>query len=303
MTRPLTRDGRIVNAMTVDLEDWFHAWNLGIDRSDWDRQALRVAIGTEVLLDLFREAGVKATFFVLAWVAERQPNLIRRLVAEGHELASHGYAHELVHAIGEQAFAADLLRAREVFAGIVDAPVHGYRAPTFSIAPAATPWAHRTLRETGHRYSSSVFPGRHAGAAARDLPPGPFQPFADGVGEIPMTALRAGGRMLPASGGGWFRMLPYQASAALLRRVNTAEQRPGIFYIHPWELDPDQPRVRGLSARKTFQHYLNIDRTAPRMRRLLRDFAWDRMDVVFGSAIGDAAPAAGDGRTPLRAAA
>ncbi|MBX9699976.1 MAG: polysaccharide deacetylase family protein, partial [Acetobacteraceae bacterium] len=207
---------RLVNALSVDVEDWFQVENYGaaVPRAHWGVLEPRVAASTHRLLDVFAEAGAKATFFTLGWVAERNRELIRRIVADGHELASHGQDHERVAAIGPERFAADLRRAKAVLEDIGGVAVAGYRAPTFSIGPRSTPWAHDILAETGHRYSSSVFPGRHEGAAAADLPLVPFRPSPSGVPEIPMTALRhgaLGARAIPVSGGGWFRMMPYPA--------------------------------------------------------------------------------------------
>ncbi|MBY0334005.1 MAG: DUF3473 domain-containing protein [Acetobacteraceae bacterium] len=296
MTAPAPR---VVNALSVDVEDWFQVENYGavIARERWDGLEARVAASTGRLLDLFAACGVQATFFTLGWVAGRNPALIRRIVAEGHELASHGHRHERVAAIGPERFAADLRDARHVLEDIGGVAVTGYRAPTFSIGPRSTPWAHDILAETGHRYSSSIFPGRHEGAGAPDLPLTPFRPSASGVPEIPMTALRPAvlrGRAIPVSGGGWFRMMPYAAFARLLRAVNAAERRRGVFYVHPWEVDPGQPRPAGVPALKRFKHGVGLASTEARLGRLLHDFAWDRMDRVFAAEIAasDKAPAA-----------
>jgi polysaccharide deacetylase family protein (PEP-CTERM system associated) len=277
------------NAMTVDVEDWFQVQAFAgvIPRAEWEMLDRRVEANTDRILDHFARRGVSATFFTLGWVAERHPALIRRIVAAGHELASHGQNHELVHEIGEAAFRADIRRAKAALEDAAGVPVLGYRAPTFSVGPR-TPWAHRVLAEEGYGYSSSVFPVRHDLYGAPDAPREPHRPSADGVPELPMTTVRAGGRNLPCAGGGWFRLVPYAVFKAGLARVNARENRPGIFYFHPWEVDPDQPRVpAGRLSR--FRHYTGIRSMMDRLDSLLGDFAWDRMDRVFARDI--AAPA------------
>lgn len=275
------------NAMTVDVEDWFQVQAFAgvIDRTTWDALEPRVAASTTVILDRFAAAGVRATFFTLGWVAERQPALIRRIVAEGHELASHGFGHERVHEIGEQAFRADIRRAKQLLEQVGGCAVTGYRAPTFSISRTLTPWAHRVLAEEGYRYSSSVFPIRHDLYGSAEAPCEPHRPAPDGVVELPMTTLRAFGRNLPCSGGGWFRLLPYGLFRTALRRVNGADGRAGIFYFHPWELDAEQPRVASAPLRSRLRHYTGIPAMPGRIDRLLQDFAWGRLDEVHADAI------------------
>lgn len=271
------------NAMSVDVEDWFQvqAYAGAIPRGSWDAQASRVEANTDRVLAAFDRAGVRATFFTLGWVAERRPALLRRIAAAGHEVASHGHGHELVHAIGEARFRADVRRARRVLEDVAGVPVRGYRAPTFSISPRATPWAHRVLAEEGYGYSSSVFPIRHDLYGAPDAPRVPHRPAPDGVTEVPMTTLRAAGRNLPMAGGGWFRLMPYAAFRAGLRRANRADG-PGVFYFHPWEVDPGQPRVPAAPRLSRFRHRVGLATMEARLDRLLRDFAWGRMDEVFG---------------------
>ena len=279
------------HAMTVDVEDWFQVQAFAgvIDRAAWDGLASRVVANTEAVLEDFAAAGVLATFFTLGWVAERHPGLIRRIAAAGHEVASHGHGHAPVVALGAAAFRADIHRARMTLEDACGQPVVGYRAPTFSIGPA-TPWAHTILAEEGHRYSSSVFPIRHDLYGAPDAPRGPHRPHADGVVELPMTTLRAFGRNLPCAGGGWFRLLPYAVFRTGLRRVEATETTPGIFYFHPWEIDPGQPRVTSAALRSRLRHYSGLATMRARIRLLLRDFAWGRMDAVHAAAI--AAPPA-----------
>jgi polysaccharide deacetylase family protein (PEP-CTERM system associated) len=212
---------------------------------------------------------VRATFFVLGWVAERHPDLVRRIAEEGHEVASHGYGHERVDCIGEAAFRRDIRRAKSILEGITGTQVLGYRAPTFSISATDTPWAHRVLREEGHAYSSSVFPIHHDNYGSAETPVVPYQPSPDAVLEMPMTILRAMGRNLPCSGGGWFRLLPYWLFRLGLQRVNATEGREGIFYFHPWEVDPGQPRVTTAGAKASFRHYVGQRSMAERIDRLL----------------------------------
>jgi polysaccharide deacetylase family protein (PEP-CTERM system associated) len=274
------------NAMSVDVEDWFQvqAFARTIRREAWEALDRRVEANTDRILERFAAHGVRATFFTLGWVAERHPALIRRIVAGGHELASHGHGHELVHEIGAEAFRADIRRAKQVLEDISGTPVIGYRAPTFSIGPQ-TPWAHAILAEEGHRYSSSIFPVKHDLYGAPDAPRGPHRPRADGVMEVPMTTVRAAGRNLPCSGGGWFRLVPYALFRAGLQRVNRRERRAGVFYFHPWEVDPAQPRVAEAPRLSRFRHYTGIPAMMARLDRLLTDFAWGRMDEVFADAL------------------
>ena len=282
----MERQVRPSNAMSVDVEEWFQVQNYAasIPRDGWDGLESRVEASTDRLLDLFAACGVRATFFTLGWIAERHPSLIRRIVAGGHELASHGHGHEQVFAIGPARFRADIRRAKAVLEDAGGVAVAGYRAPTFSLTPARTPWAYDILAEEGHRYSSSVFPGRHAGAGEDGLLP---TVQAGGVVELPLTALRAGGRCLPVAGGGWFRVTPGPLFAAALRRVN-AQGRRGVFYLHPWEIDPDQPRLPGMGWLQRRKHFTGLGTMATRLAALLdpaEGFAWGRMDEVFATAL------------------
>jgi polysaccharide deacetylase family protein (PEP-CTERM system associated) len=276
------------NAMSVDVEDWFQvqAYAGAISRDRWDGLDRRVEANTERVLALFERVGVRATFFTLGWVAERHPGLVRRIVAGGHELASHGHGHELVHQIGAERFRADVRHAKRVLEDIGGVPVAGYRAPTFSIGPKLTPWAHDVLAEEGYAYSSSLFPIRHDLYGDDAAPREPWLPSVLGVPELPMTTVRAFGRNLPCSGGGWFRLVPYPVFRTGLRRVNAVERRPGIFYFHPWEVDPGQPHVPEASRGARFRHRVGLESMAQRLEKLLRDFRWDRMDAVFADAIG-----------------
>ncbi len=274
----------IVNAMTIDVEDFFQvqAFAGRVSRDEWDSFPSRVERNTGRALDIYAETGAKATFFTLGWVARRFPGLIRRIVDEGHELASHGWAHHLVTDQTADEFRDDIRRTKALLEDLGGAPVTGFRAATFSIGRGNL-WAYDVLAEEGYLYSSSVYPIAHDLYGMPEAPRFPFRPTAAPVLEIPLTTVRLGGRNLPCSGGGYFRLLPYAVSRGAFRRVNRADGRPCIFYYHPWELDPDQPRVGGLSAKSRFRHYHNLHRMEGRLRSLLAQFRWDRMDRVFPS--------------------
>ena len=271
------------HAMTVDVEDWFQvqAFAGTIGRDAWDSLPRRVEANTDRMLALFDEARVHATFFTLGWVADRHPALVRRIVAAGHELASHGYAHRLVHEQAPTDFAEDVGRARRVLEDAGGVAVRGYRAPTFSIN-ARNPWAFDVLAREGYAYSSSVYPIRHDLYGMPGAPRRPHRVSGGALLEIPMTTLRLAGRVLPCAGGGYFRLLPYALFRAGLRRAGREGMR-GLFYTHPWEIDPGQPRVAAAPRLARFRHTVNLDRTAGRIARLLRDFSWDRMDRVFAA--------------------
>ncbi|GAB6054309.1 DUF3473 domain-containing protein [Magnetospira thiophila] len=282
-TAPGTDDKRpLVNAMTIDVEDYFQvqAFAKRVSREDWDGFPSRVVDNTVRALDLYAETGTKATFFTLGWVAERFPQLVRRIVDEGHELASHGWAHFLVTDQSPEQFRDDIRRTKALLEDVGGTRVTGYRAATFSIGRHNL-WAFDVLAEEGYAYSSSIYPIAHDLYGMPEAPRFAFQPTAAKIREIPLTTLRLGSRNLPCSGGGYFRLLPYAVSRQAMRRVNRDDRQPCIFYYHPWELDPDQPRMDGLSAKSRFRHYLNLHRMEHRLRRLLADFKWDRMDRVF----------------------
>ena len=275
-------DHPLTNALTVDVEDYFQVSAMAphIDRASWDSRPCRVERNVERLLDLFERHDARATFFTLGWVAERYPGLIREIVARGHELASHGYGHLRASEQIPQEFRQDLLRAKGVLEDTGGRPVVGYRAPSFSIGHGNL-WAFDVLLETGHRYSSSVYPVQHDHYGMPDAPRFPYD-VRPGLIEIPVTTTRLFERNLPVGGGGYFRLAPYALSRWALRRVNRIDRRPAIFYFHPWEIDPAQPRVAGTSLKTRFRHYVNLDKTEARLGRLLRDFHWGRVDQVFG---------------------
>lgn len=270
--------GRLCNAMTVDVEDYFQveAFADCIDRGQWPSLASRVENNVDRILAMFAASGVSATFFTLGWIAERHPAMVRRIVAAGHELASHGYAHRRADLQQPAEFRADIARARRLLEDTGGVAVRGYRAPTFSIN-ARNQWAFHILEEEGYAYSSSINPIRHDLYGMPDAPRTPFQPDGCALWEVPMTTLRLGSRNLPCAGGGYFRLLPYALFRCGLARVNRHENLTGIFYFHPWEIDPEQPRV-ACRWKSRLRHYTKLKHMAPKLGRLLHDFAWDRMD-------------------------
>jgi polysaccharide deacetylase family protein (PEP-CTERM system associated) len=270
------------NALSVDVEDWFQvgAFEKVIGKADWPGLESRVARNTDLVLDLFDRAGVKATFFTLGWVAERAPAQMRRIVAEGHEIASHGWDHDRVFTMTAEQFRADLRRARAAIEDAAGAAVTGYRAPSFSIDPR-TPWAHAVLAEEGYAYSSSVAPVKHDHYGWPESPRFAWRPLPDHrMIELPVTTAKLGRRTLAAGGGGFFRLLPYRFSHWAIGQVNGEAQRPAVFYFHPWEIDPGQPRVAGAPLRSRVRHYSKLSAMEGKLVRLLKDFAWGRVDAV-----------------------
>lgn len=271
------------NAMSIDVEDYFQvsAFAPHIRREDWDTLPCRVERNVDAILGLLDAADARATFFTLGWIAERYPQLVRRIVDNGHELASHGYGHQRASDLTPAEFRADIVRAKRILEDLGGVAVRGYRAPSFSINQANW-WAVEELENAGYVYSSSIYPVRHDHYGMPDAPRFPHRPNgAGGILELPPTTLPLLGRNLPAAGGGWFRLLPYAMSRWMLRRVNRQDRAPCMFYFHPWEIDPGQPRQSGLSARTRFRHYVNLQRMPDRLSRLLNDFEWDRVDRVF----------------------
>jgi len=281
---------KIVNAMTVDVEDYFQvqAFANHINRTDWDNLDCRVERNTDLILELFDAAGVKGTFFTLGWVAERYPGLTRRIVEQGHELASHGYAHIRADSQTNAEFRDDVRRTKQLLEDLGGSAVTGYRAATFSIGDSNL-WAFDVLAEEGYSYSSSIYPIRHDYYGMPAAPRFAFRPLENrGAVELPMTTIRLCGRNLPCSGGGYFRLLPYAASRWQMRRVNRLDRQPGIFYFHPWEVDPDQPRQREIGFKTRFRHYTGLRHMQGRLRRLLHDFDWGPMRTVFADQIPEA---------------
>ncbi len=271
----------MLNALTVDVEDYFQVSAMAphIPRGDWDSIPCRVEVNVDKLLGMFADTNTHGTFFTLGWIAQRYPNLVRRIVDAGHELASHGYAHLRATDQTQSAFRDDVDKAKKLLEDIAGSAVVGYRAPSFSIT-AANPWAFDCLVSAGYRYSSSVYPVAHDHYGIPDAPRFPHRPRA-GLLEIPITTVRVFGRNLPAGGGGYFRLAPYRLSRWAIERFNACEKRPAIFYMHPWEIDPEQPRVPGTSLKTRFRHYVNLRKTESRLARLLGDFRWGRVDQAF----------------------
>jgi polysaccharide deacetylase family protein (PEP-CTERM system associated) len=273
----------VVNAMSVDVEDYFHvnAFDGIVPRARWAELESRVCRNTERLLELFEASGVTATFFVLGWVAERFPALVSRIAKQGHEIASHGYAHRLIYRQTPDAFRDDVRRAKDLLESSAGVRVDGFRAPSYSVT-ARTLWALDVLIEEGHRYDASIFPIRHD---RYGMPHSPRHPYvltrqAGSLVEAPASTVRCGRVNLPVAGGGYFRILPYAWTHWGIRRINRREGRPAIFYLHPWEIDPWQPRLRaGWVSR--FRHYRNLSKTEPRLRRLLRDFRFSTVQRVL----------------------
>lgn len=271
-----------LNAMTVDVEDYFQvsAFDPFVDRSTWGDYESRVEASTDRILALFEQYGVQGTFFTLGWVAEKYPALVRRIVEGGHELACHGWDHIMVTRLSRDEFAHDIKRAKEILEDTTGAAVRGYRAPSYSFTKQ-NDWAHSVLAEQGYRYSSSVAPIKHDLYGIPDAPRF-SHPRADGaVIELPITTTEVLGRNIPCGGGGWFRLYPYQLSQWAIKRVHQKDRERAIFYFHPWEIDPEQPRIEGLNFRTRFRHYQNLARMEPRVERLLQDFNWGTMAEVF----------------------
>ena len=271
----------LTNALTIDVEDYFQvsAFAPYIRRSEWDARECRIERNVGRILELLAQRDIKATFFTLGWVAERYPQLVRAIVAGGHELASHGYGHERASDLSRDAFTQDVTRAKKMLEDLGGKPVLGYRAPSFSIGTANL-WAFDVLAEAGYSYSSSVYPIKHDHYGMPDSPRFAYR-LANGLLEVPVTTLRLMNRNLPSSGGGYFRLLPYALSRWMLRKVNREDREAAVFYFHPWEIDPGQPRIAGIDARTRFRHYVNIDRTEGRLQSLMQDFRWGRMDQIF----------------------
>lgn len=281
----------VVNALSVDVEEWFQvgAFERVIARGQWEGLASRVEDNCARVLDLFAAAGVKATFFTLGWIAARHPALVRRIHEAGHEVASHGWDHARVFTLGPAAFAGDLARSRAALEDAAGAPVRGYRAPSFSI-DARTPWAFDVLAEHGYVYSSSVAPVVHDHYGWREAPRFAFRPLADSpLLELPVTTAQWAGRRLAAGGGGFFRVLPYGFTRAAIRQVNALGQ-PAMFYFHPWEIDPAQPRMAHAPLRSRLRHYTGLDRMEGKLARLVREFAWGRVDALVPGLAAGAAP-------------
>lgn len=275
--RPLT------NAMTVDVEDYYQveAFSGHVDRMDWPNYESRIECNVDRLLQQFADHGIHGTFFTLGWIGEHYPRLTRRIVEAGHELASHGYNHTRVDHQSPDDFRLDARKTKQILQDLGGLEVWGYRAASFSISHK-TPWAFEILSEEGYAYSSSVYPIRHDLYGMPTAPRFAHKPDAHSdILEIPITTVSLLNRNFPCGGGGYFRLLPYGVSRWAMRRVNRQDGQPCVFYCHPWEIDPDQPRMQNLSLKTRVRHYVNLGRMTDRLAALLSDFAWDRMDRVF----------------------
>ena len=272
----------ITNAMSVDVEDYFQvsAFENHIPRKDWDSLQCRVEHNVNRILDIFASKNVHATFFTLGWVAKRYPELVKRIVNEGHELASHGYSHKRVMQQSPQEFREDIIQAKSLLEDISGIEVKGYRAPSYSIG-RKNMWALDLLYETGHRYSSSIYPIKHDLYGIPDAPRFAHY-YCDGkLLEIPITTIEFWGKKIPCGGGGFFRLYPYALSRWAINRVNLIDQKPAVFYFHPWEIDPQQPRQTQANIKSKFRHYLNLERMENRIMRLLTDFNWAPMNQIY----------------------
>lgn len=271
----------MTNVLTIDVEDYFQVSALApyIPRNQWAQRECRVERNVDRILLMLDVNQTKATFFTLGWIAKRYPHLVRRIVDDGHELASHGYGHQRVSDLTEATFSADIERAKKLLEDISGQEVRGYRAPSFSIGEGNL-WAFDCLERAGYRYSSSIYPIRHDHYGMPDAPRFAHRVRA-GLLELPVTTARFFDRNWPASGGGYFRLLPYALSRWLLQKVNQRDRQPAIFYFHPWEIDAGQPRIAGISAKTRFRHYVNLQYTEGRLQRLIADFKWGRVDQVF----------------------
>jgi polysaccharide deacetylase family protein (PEP-CTERM system associated) len=290
-------DADVLNAMTVDVEDYFQvsAFDGVLPRSNWDSIESRVVANTERILDIFQDTDVRATFFVLGWVAERYPGLVRRIAAAGHELASHGYAHRLVYDLTPSMFREDIRRSKIVMEQAAGVAVRGYRAPSYSVTPRSL-WALDILIDEGFTYDASIFPIHHD---RYGIPLSPRYPYRINrergeILEAPASTVRWGPFNFPVAGGGYFRILPYEWTRWGISRINREEQRAAIFYIHPWEVDPDQPRLSG-SLLSRFRHYRNLDKTEARLRRMLKDFRFCPMPAILRHLDAHLEPAAAAG--------
>jgi len=275
----------MLNALSFDIEDYYQvgAFAKNIAISDWDKYESRVEDNTRKLLNLLssQKIPVRATFFVLGWIAERHPNLVPEIAADGHEIASHGYGHQLVYTLTEEEFRSDVRKTREILRKQSGQEVIGYRAPSFSIVNR-TYWAHRILVEEGYRYDSSVFPIHHDLHGNADAPREIhwIDTAAGQILEFPPGVVRRFGQNIPVSGGGYFRFFPYFLTVHWLRCINKAGN-PFVFYMHPWEVDPEQPRIANISFKSRFRHYLNLNKTLKRLECLVNDFQFAPVSEVI----------------------
>ncbi len=281
--RPAALPGSDANAITVDVEDYFQveAFFGVIDRGAWPRHECRVERNIDRILSLFDRTGARGTFFTLAWIAERYPAMVRSIVDAGHELASHGSEHRRADSQSPSEFLADVCRAKSVLEDIGGCAVNGFRAPSFSVMRGNL-WVMEALAEAGYRYSSSTYPIAHDNYGIPEAPRFAFHPLANrDFLEVPVTSMRWLGRNWPCGGGGYFRLLPYGLNKLALDNVRRRDRRPLVFYFHPWEIDPGQPRVANAPLKSRLRHYTNLDRMESKLAQLLGAFRWGRMDEIF----------------------
>lgn len=272
----------VTNALSIDVEDYFQvaAFENTIQKEDWAHLPIRVQQNTDRILSLLDVRGIKATFFVLGWVAERYPGLVRKIVEHGHELASHGYMHDRITHLTPDQFREDIRTSKNLLEDIAGHVVLGYRAPSYSIGEK-TKWALNIIEEEGFTYSSSIYPIQHDLYGWPNAPRFPFSATGQGLVEIPISTLRMLGKLIPIGGGGYFRLYPYALSKWWIERLNKMESAPCVFYFHPWELDPEQPRQHQAPIKSKFRHYLNLEKTEERLIKLLSDFKWGAIRDVF----------------------
>lgn len=273
----------MLNALTVDVEEYFHvmAFEKVIDPADWDNMPSRLEHSVPRILDLFRKNGVHGTFFVLGWVAERHPTLIKEIALQGHEVASHGYGHRLVSRLGPDGFREDIRKSRNILEDITGGKIRGYRAPSYSITRSSL-WAFEILSEEGYSYDSSVFPIHHDLGGIHGAPRFPHWMELHGgrIVEFPFSTVRLGSMVLPVGGGGYLRLVPGWLTVLGIERINDGENQPAAIYFHPWEIDPDQPRIRcPLFSR--FRHYQNLRTTYSKIETLLRKFRFAPMGAIL----------------------
>ncbi len=278
---------KIINAMSVDVEDYFQvsAFETHISRDQWENIPCRIECNIERILLLFEKKNVKATFFILGWIAERYTRLIHDIVAADHEIASHGYDHIRVTNQDKTAFREDIVRTKALLEDICSVAVSGYRAPSYSIG-ASNLWAVDVIKEAGYQYSSSIYPIRHDLYGMPEAPRFAFRHQHNNLLEVPISTVTLFKRNFPCGGGGYFRLFPYKLSRWAIAHLNRKEDQPAVFYFHPWEIDPKQPRQKGIGLKTQIRHYVNLHRMESRLRALIEDFSWDRIDRIFAHHLG-----------------
>ncbi len=278
----MSKNLQLKNAISVDVEDYFQvsAFEKYITRDSWENIPTRVEKNIDKILAIFDEENVKATFFILGWIAERHPGMTKRISDNGHEIASHGYSHTRIINLDKNEFMEEIRKTNAILENLTGEKVIGYRAPSYSIVKE-NKWAHEVLEDNGFAYSSSIYPIKHD---LYGIPDSPRFRYTVGTGtflEIPISTFRMLGKNIPCGGGGYFRFFPYSFSKFMIDRINNNEKESCIFYFHPWELDLDQPKTSGLNFKTRFRHYLNLEKMETRLRQLLKDFSWGRVDEVF----------------------